>query len=258
MPPGFEFFQFLDGAPLFERADKTLNGTIPLRAYTYCEPLTTASSFGWHAGAPMDFGLRWDGTQTYFQVGSTGDWQKLTRFTPMALFEAWERFKPKSVEVFPFSVLTALREPGHVQVWTGLVARLPKNYSLLVRGLQNIPRTANYEVLEGVVESSWWHGPVFTVVKLCQTDIPFFFHAQRPFVTLQPVENRLLQNEFYQGTLVSQSLERVPEDLWRTYAEAVALHRPNGPPGGYKEACRARRKSEDSPASLDDSDPSTE
>ena len=34
---------------------------MPMRAYRYCEAMTTASAFGWYLFPPMTFSLMWDG-----------------------------------------------------------------------------------------------------------------------------------------------------------------------------------------------------
>jgi hypothetical protein len=42
------------------RADRSAGGTLPTRAFRYCEPVASASSFGWYLFPAMDFTVIWD------------------------------------------------------------------------------------------------------------------------------------------------------------------------------------------------------
>ena len=44
-----------------QRADRSAAGTMPTRAFRYCEALTAASAFGWYLFPPINFSLIWDG-----------------------------------------------------------------------------------------------------------------------------------------------------------------------------------------------------
>ena len=43
------------------RADRAAAGTMPTRAFRYCEAMTSASAFGWYVFPPITFSLMWDG-----------------------------------------------------------------------------------------------------------------------------------------------------------------------------------------------------
>ena len=59
--PLVKFFRFIPQAREPQRADRAAAGAMPLRAYRYCEAMTTASAFGWYLFPPMTFSLMWDG-----------------------------------------------------------------------------------------------------------------------------------------------------------------------------------------------------
>jgi len=59
--PLIKFFRFIPSAREPQRADRSAAGSMPMRAYRYCEAMTTASAFGWYLFPPMTFSLMWDG-----------------------------------------------------------------------------------------------------------------------------------------------------------------------------------------------------
>src|SRR5207244_11955854 len=69
-------------------------------------------------------------------------------------------------------LLAAFKEPGVVQIWSGLIARTAPEWSLLVRQPANLARSQGYENYEGIIETDRWFGPLFTNVRLTRTNIP--------------------------------------------------------------------------------------
>ena len=59
--PLVKFYRFLPGARAPMRADRSAAGSMPTRAFRYCEAMRTASSLGWYIFPPMSFKLMWDG-----------------------------------------------------------------------------------------------------------------------------------------------------------------------------------------------------
>ena len=56
-PPICRFYRLIDGAPEPTRADRTADGTLPINAVRYCEPIASASGFGWYLYPPLNFSL---------------------------------------------------------------------------------------------------------------------------------------------------------------------------------------------------------
>ena len=50
------FHRLIPGARPPQRADRSAAGTLPTRAFRYCEAATSASGFGWWLFPPMDLG----------------------------------------------------------------------------------------------------------------------------------------------------------------------------------------------------------
>src|SRR5690348_4003087 len=59
--PIVHFYRLIDEARLPQRADRSAAGTLPTRAYRYCEAVTSASGFGWWIFPPTDLQFMWDG-----------------------------------------------------------------------------------------------------------------------------------------------------------------------------------------------------
>ena len=58
-------------------ADRALGGSLPVRAYRYCEAICTASAYGWYIFTPMDFDLLWDVNDVYWRINEEDEWTHL-------------------------------------------------------------------------------------------------------------------------------------------------------------------------------------
>ena len=86
--PIVRFYRMIEEARLPQRADRSAAGTLPLRAYRYCEAVTSAAGFGWWVFPPADLQLRWDGHDIFWQRTGWDDWLPLI---PTAQFGGSER-----------------------------------------------------------------------------------------------------------------------------------------------------------------------
>ena len=60
------FYRLVPECRLPIRADRAAAGTMPTRAFRYCEPMTSASAFGWYVFPPITFSLMWEGGAEIF------------------------------------------------------------------------------------------------------------------------------------------------------------------------------------------------
>ena len=67
-PPRIIFHRLIPQARLPQRADRSAAGTLPTRAFRYCEPVVTASAFGYYVFPPFNFSLMWDGTRDHLDL----------------------------------------------------------------------------------------------------------------------------------------------------------------------------------------------
>ena len=102
---------------------------------------------------------------------------------------------PKHLRGFSPPFLTAVPEPGIVQVWTGLMVESAENWSVLVRPPANLPRSLAFDLYEGIVETDRWFGPLFTNLRLVKTDVPIHFSTETPLVQVQPLHRSTYAEE---------------------------------------------------------------
>lgn len=238
------FYRMIPQAVLPQRADRSALGSLPTRATRYCDAVTSAAGFGWHVAPPVDFDLLWDGRQIWWHTAGLPDWLPLgaAQFPHFAA-----RFKdaaPETIGDYAPPFLTALQEPGLVQIWTGLAARSTPGWSLLLRDLVNLPRPAGFEAYEGILETDRWFGPLFTNLRLTRTDTPITFSAGEPFLQVQPIPQAAYAEAVLGSAATVDSLDAFSEEDWAGYhAAIVAPNRdPGARPGRYAIEGRRRRR----------------
>ena len=226
------------------RADTSGLGTLPSRGFQYCEALRSASSFGWYVFPPIDFTLQWDGSQVIWTYRGAKAWYPLTSAQYPGYTKVFDRAAPERLRGFSPPFLTALVEPGVVQLWTGLMVQTAENWSVLVRGPANLPRNLAFDTYEGIVETDRWFGPLFTNVRLIKTDVPIHFSTETPLLQVQPLHRSTYAEEVSNNfRLVGGPAEFAP-DAWSRYEESIV--KPNLEPtrsGTYAASARRRRKS---------------
>lgn len=241
------FHRFIPSARLPQRADRSAAGSLPTRAFRYCEPVVTASGFGWYVFPPIGFSLLWDGSAIKWTYDGAGEWLPLNVAQFPHFAAQFDEVAPDGIKGFSPPFLGALREPGQVQMWTGLVARTAPGWSLLVRPCANLPRKAGIEMYEGVIETDRWFGPLITNFRITRTDMPITFDPNDPLLQVQALPRIALeeagQNDY---EIVPELTQLSPED-WDDYDTTVV--QPNTaekrPRGHYAAAARKRWKSEE-------------
>ena len=222
--PLVEFFQVLPNANPPRRADKSVGGVIPARALRYCEAITSASAFGWYVFLPIAFKVVWDGHEMLWTHDRTDEWQPLTRDAVQypEFSEVFDRTAPPSARGFLPSFLTPSIQPGGLQIWTGCIAKTAPGWSLLVRGVANLPHSLSYQMLEGIIETDHWFGPLFDNVRILKTDTPVEFRSDAPFLQVQPVRKDLYEDKFLQNFTVKELGELSPEN-WEAFHRTVVV-----------------------------------
>src|SRR5215469_13625161 len=155
--PIVRFYRLIEEARPPQRAHRSAAGTLPTRVYRYCEAVTVAGAFGWWLFPPTDLQFLWDGHDIFWRC--TGDWDWLP-LMPAAQFPG---FSARFDDVAPASLsgcappfLSALPEPGTLQIWSGLMARTAADWSLLIRSPANLPSPGGFSMYEGIIESDRW------------------------------------------------------------------------------------------------------
>ncbi len=247
-PPRIVFHRFIPQARLPQRADRAAAGTLPTRAFRYCEPVVTASAFGYYVFPPITFTVVWDGNEITWTYEGADGWMplKVAQFPHFAQY--FDERVPEEIRGFSPPFLGALQEPGLLQLWSGLIVRTAPGWSTLVRPCANLPRHGAYEMYEGVIETDRWFGPLITNMRLTRTNTPIEFRADFPVMQVQPLPREALDEGGLNNYEIVPTLEQLEPEDWDRFYDTVV--RPNvmekRPRGMYAAAARKRRKGEGS------------
>ncbi len=239
------FYRVFAAARAPQRADRSAAGTLPTRAFRFCDAVTTAAAFGWYVFSPIDFSLLWDGEDIFWNYAGYDGWLKLDTAQLPGLRTEFDDVAPAAVKGCSPPFLTALAEPGVVQVWTGLFARTAAEWSLHIRAPANLPLPGGFAMYEGIVETDRWFGPLFTNVRLTRTDMPIRFRADFPLLQVQPVPRAILRDEVQNAVPKAIDMTAFTAADWSDYQRSVVV--PNDTPGrvqgSYAATARRHRKS---------------
>ena len=240
-PPIVKFFRLVDRARVPQRADRSAGGTLPTRAFRYCEAATTAASLGWYIFPPIGFRLFWTGTETYWTYAGAPEWYPLGAAQFPGFRDRFDASAPAETRAYSPVFLGALPEPGILQVWSGLIAETRPGWSLVARGPANLPRAAGYDVFEGVVESDRWFGPLFINIRLTRTGMPIEFDPNIPLFQVQPIE-RAAYSDAVLNDVAVRELDSLGAAEWAAYHRTVVVPAQGRcPHGAYATAVRKRR-----------------
>ena len=111
--PLIKFFRFIPSAREPQRADRSAAGSMPMRAYRYCEAMTTASAFGWYVFPPMTFSLMWDGRmEVLWNYEDKDDWFLAQARTIPQFRPPLRQVAPAEVSGYSPPFLGAFKDPG--------------------------------------------------------------------------------------------------------------------------------------------------
>jgi hypothetical protein len=245
--PRVTFYRFIPSTRMPQRADRAAAGTLPTRAFRYCEPVVTASSFGWYVFPPIGFSLMWDGHEVMWTYDGAEGWAPLKTAQFPNFTTYFDARAPEDIKGFSPPFVGALQEPGLVQVWTGLIAKTAPGWSLLVRPCANLPRHGAYELFEGIIETDRWFGPLITNMRLTKTNTPIEFRADFPLLQVQALPREALDEREMNNFELVPTLDDLRAGEWDLFYETVvrpnvAEHRQRGE---YAANARKRRKNED-------------
>ncbi len=226
-------------------------GTLPMRAVQYCEAVTSATAFGWWLFPPIDLELLWDGSDVFWRCEEAPDWMPLHTAAQLPDYaQEFDHAAPASLKGCSPPFLTALPEPGTVQLWTGLIAQTAPDWHLLVRSPANVPQAGGICLFEGIVETDRWFGPLFTNMRFTRSHTPVRLRSDYPLVQVQPVQRYSYSNATLDRMDVISGLSGMTGGHWDAYNASIVEpnSRPNRPFGAYATTTRKKRhQSSDGP-----------
>ena len=245
-PPLVVFHRLVPAGRLPQRADRSAAGSLPTRAFRYCEPSTSASGFGYYVFPPIGFSLQWDGHDIIWTWDGAAEWHPLRSAQFPGFRAVFDAAAPAEIRDYAPPFVSALQEPGLVQIWTGIVARTAPGWSLMVRPPANIQRRGAYELFEGIIETDHWFGPLITNLRLTKTDVPIDFRPDFPLLQVQPLPRHVYEDATLNNYELVPDLAQLTPGDWDDYYDTVV--RPHvqevRPRGQYAAAARKRRAAE--------------
>jgi hypothetical protein len=194
----------------------------------------------------IDMQLLWDGDEIFWSQDDGESWLSISRTSSTAIqFPGFEEYfderAPEELHGFSPPFLTALPEPGSIQIWTGLVARTRPGWSLSIRSPVNLPGIVGTSAWEGMIETDQWFGPIFTIFRITKTDFPVRLRAAVPFLQVQPVP-QLAYRDTLLNSFQSQSLDDLSLNDWQELGQVIKpdpVLKANA--GSYSVGVRKRR-----------------
>jgi Family of unknown function (DUF6065) len=241
------FFRLIPQTRPPMRADRSAAGTLPTRAYRYCEAVTAAAGFGWWVFPPAGLRFIWDGADIFWACDELDEWQPLSPSGQLPGFaDAFDTAAPKKLLGCAPPMLTALPEAGTLQIWTGLMVRTLPGWHLLVRAPANLPLTGGFSMYEGIVATDTWFGPLFTNLRFTRTNSPITLRPDFPLLQVQPILAANYADEILNSTGFVPDMDGMAEADWEAYFRTIVIPNldPDRPFGAYATNARRRRKSD--------------
>lgn len=252
-----EFVRLIQEGRPPKRADRSAAGLLPSRAMRYCDALTTATSYGYWIFPVMDVRLLWDGEQIFWSYGPDETWLPLSGTDSRAVqfpnyAAEFDAVAPEPLNGCSPPFMTALPEPGGVQMWTGMLVSTRPGWSISVRSPVNLPAIPGLVTWEGIIETDLWLGPLFAIFRLTKTDTPIQIRAQVPILQVQPVPQLAYREETLSSFAVTDVTDMANADWDRLGQVLLPNPHPTIRQGEYAVMVRKRRMCPFDPASLAD------
>lgn len=241
------------------RADKSALGLLPTEAYQYCEPVRTASAYGWYIFPPTDVRLFWDGSDVFY--AEDGEWIQLTKVhIDQEFVEHWDRYAPESARGLAPPYLTGLFAPGMIQIWSGLLIQTREGWSSLIAPPANLPQSQSYSCFEGIVETDrFCPVPLFINLRLTITQREILIRHDRPLFQVRPImqetysEAHLKKVEIKDFSTPETANEALSAEQWAGYLGTIRKDEPDEEhlPGRYAAKSRRLRRHHDKAAATD-------
>ena len=100
-------------------------------------------------------------------------------------------------------------------------------------------------LIEGIVETDWWFGPLFTNLRLTRTHKPVHLRADFPLLQVQPLPREAYAETTLNATAIVPDMSGMSDEDWSAYHATIVTptENPDRPFGAYAVAARKRRQS---------------
>lgn len=217
-----KFYQLVDGGFPPRKASRSANGSLPTDGFRYCEPVRTASGFGWYVYLPMDFWLLWDGAEVKWTIDEGANWHPLAGAIQYPGFSTkFDQAAPEACQGYAPPFIVRGTEHDGLQIWTGAMIATSPGVAALLRRPANLDWRTDYTGWEGVVETDQWFGPLFLNIRLRRMGEPIVFRRTEPFIQVQPIPSAILKQAASAPMDVAEGLQALSEKDWAAYGDTV-------------------------------------
>lgn len=249
-----EFYNLFSRGCRLSSASRDVGGTLPVAAVQFCPPVQVASAHGYYLYPPQTFALHWDGSRSCVSWRLDSDFKPVdwlpldggqgARIPPQGdaqgdAVPATPRQREELHDLLdvrhgPPFVSASPRLQDSIEITTGLVARTPPGYGLLVRSPVNIVSARGAFVYDGFLETDWYRSYIPVVLRLISTD-PVIFHERMPMAHLQVVPYPSEPTR----PRVARGMDSWPTDVWEEFLDQRRQRNEGGRrPGSYARAAR--------------------
>lgn len=238
--------RFMQGLPQCvppQRSDGTLDGAAPFRGAVFCQPFIMANSFGWTVGLPFDIDLCLRGQSVYWREDVRSEWQPLIAKANVRDFAFLSDHAPESAAKYCSIPLCAVGpEANIVQFWTGLLVKTQPGLCTLVRPLVNRRNDAAFDVIEGIIDTDWWLGPLIFPIRINREDEVIAFRRTMRVIQLQLVARQCISDDVYENAscLVEPSGWHLSD--WEKFQSSMELREPEAKRGSYRALSRQHQR----------------
>jgi hypothetical protein len=190
--------------------------------------VTEASAFGWHIYPPLDFALRWTGSETEWSVLEDNE---PTRWRSLAGgFDDKLPFAADAVANLPESRRTDLdvfdryggtppfidadpRGPERIEFVTGILIRTRPGWVAYIRSAVNWPAIDGLQIYDGVLETEWFRSFVPTIARLTTQGKIVRLYKRIPLLSVSVIPKEVLDDN--RGAMPAFSgIADLPDDIW--------------------------------------------
>lgn len=239
----FEIYKVVEGGPRPIKAEASAFGSLPTSAYRYCEPVRKASQFGIYVFLPERLSLIFEDGNFYWSLDDFDTRYYLSGAIQYPDFAArFAAHAPESAREYSPPFLTRTNDADIVQIWTGCFLRTPPGVAIWVRSPVNIRQHPAVHILEGVIDTEWWFGPLFVNMRFVKEGVPVSFDNNHPFIQVLPYSIPLEKQEQAPGALAVRGLADMGEAEWQRYVDTVPRRMQSDRVAEYALLARKARK----------------
>ncbi|QPH52745.1 DUF6065 family protein [Pontivivens ytuae] len=170
----------------------------------------------------MEIWFLWDGYEYEWSIDEGATWFVLGDSIqyPNFLEEFGEAAPPDIAEYAP-PFASRTNDQDTLQIWPGIVARSSEGIAAHVRAPVNFEYGRGFVVIEGVIETDWWFGPLLVNLKFQKKGKPVVLRRDKPLLQVVPFSKKVYEQFESSDESTKSGLQALDQDEWRAYRDTV-------------------------------------